>query len=73
MFDFYLPCVRHFSVTKNCYYWQPLKIYTSRSSCIRFLKSYTCKSFEIPDFGIICISQDSVFGVSFKEVFYGKD
>lgn len=73
MFDFYVACVRRFSLTKNCYYWKPLKIYTSRSSCIRFLKSYDCKSFELPIFGILKIDQDSIPVVSFKEVANAKD
>lgn len=73
MFDFYIPCVRMFSTSKNCYYWKPLKIYTTRSSCIRFLKSYQCKPFELHDFGIARFSQGIVSDVSFKEVFYGKD
>lgn len=73
MFDFYIACVRTHSVVKNCFYWKPLKIYTSRSSCIRFFKSYECKVFEVKDFGIIHITQDIVHDVTFKEVFYGKD
>lgn len=73
MFEFYVACVRTHSVSKNCFYWKPLKIYTSRSSCIRFFKDYECKAFEIRDFGVIRLTQSLVNEVKFNEVFYGKD
>lgn len=73
MFDFYVACVRKFSCSKDTYFWLPKKIYTSRSSCIRFFKTYQCKAFELHDFAIIRINQDSAKHVSFNEVFYGKD
>lgn len=67
MFDFYIACIRHYSTTQNCYYWKPLKIYTSRSSCIRFLKSYKLKAFEIDDYGIMRIYQSNIEWVNSSE------
>lgn len=67
MFDFYVVCVRHLALD-NSYYWLPLKIFSSKSSCNRFIKNYKTKILELPVFGIITLHQDSV-----KEVFLGKD
>lgn len=66
MFDFYVACVRHFSVQKNCYYWKPLKIYTSRSSCLRFFKSYKLKSFDSDVYGILHIYQSQIETVNIE-------
>lgn len=72
MFDFYVVCVRHCSISCDKYYWLPLKIYTSRSSCIRFINRYKLKTFDLPQFGILKISQD--FIADLCEVKYsGKD
>lgn len=69
MFDFYVACVRYYSSTIGDYYWLPKKVYSDRSSCLRFFKSYKCNSLELPVFGIFRIYQDDI-----KEVNkHGKD
>ena len=66
--DFYIVCVRHLALD-NSYYWLPLKIYSSRSSCIRFINNYKCGVFELPQFGILKITQEFLNEVRV----YGKD
>lgn len=56
MFDFYIACVLHVG-SNGSSYWLPLKIYTSRSSCIRFFKSYKFKALDLPQFGILKLTQ----------------
>ena len=63
MFDFYVACVCYWSSTSGSYYWLPKKIYSDRSSCLRFFKTYKCKPLEIPTFGILRIYQDQIIGV----------
>lgn len=59
MFDFFIACVRHIG-SDGSFYWLPLKIYTSRSSCIRFFNSYKLKALDLPEFGILNLSQNFI-------------
>lgn len=63
MFDFFIPCVRHLG-SDGSLFWLPLKIYTSRSSCIRFFKTYKLKALDLPEFGILKLSQDFITELS---------